>query len=224
MRAWSGTAGIRFRNRASDEILPSRFPRVPPQTIFGPETRRSRGGAPSQNRFETARPFDVKPAYLSGVHSAFVRGCGDQLRQRQAGKPRPGGVPGSALCRHPEPGAPPSRTMPYLAPSESAMRSALPATKQAAGVPSAWSQPLPVSHARPRRWCDAGSPGRQCVTAAQKAGVEGMVRNSGSDRERGRIRIRGRCNQPASVHHRRRRDAGATSIAAPFVAPPSLGR
>ncbi len=47
------------------------------------------------------------------------------------------------------------------APPESAPRSALPATRQAAGVPSAWSQPSPLSHARPRRWCDAGSPGRQ---------------------------------------------------------------
>ena len=50
------------------------------------------------------------------------------------------------------------------------MRSALPATRQAAGVPSAWSQPSQSTHERPRRWCDAGSLGRQSVTAAQKAG------------------------------------------------------
>ncbi len=35
---------------------------------------------------------------------------------------------------------------------------------------SAWSQPSQSTHARPRRWCDAGSPGRQCVLADQKAG------------------------------------------------------
>ncbi len=64
-------------------------------------------------------------------------------------------------------------------PSGSAMRSTLPATRQAVGVPSAWSQPSQSTHARPRRWCDAGSPGRNSVTAAQKAGVEGIVRNSG---------------------------------------------
>ena len=29
-------------------------------------------------------------------------------------------------------------------------------------------------HARPRRWCDAGPLGRQCVTADQKAGAEGI--------------------------------------------------
>ncbi len=50
------------------------------------------------------------------------------------------------------------------------MRSALPATREAAGAPSAWSQPSQSTHERPRRWCDAGSPGRQSVTAAQKAG------------------------------------------------------
>ncbi len=79
--------------------------------------------------------------------------------------------------------------------------------RRAIGVVAA----LPASHARPRRWCDAGSPGRQCVTAAQKAGDEGKVRNHSSDRDRGRIRIRGRWNQPASVHHHRRRDAGAST-------------
>ncbi len=83
---------------------------------------------------------------------------------------------------------------------------------------------LPATSARPRRWCDAGAPGRQSVTAAQKAGVEAMVRNNGSNRDRGRIHIRKRSNQPASVHHHRRRDAGATSIAAPLAAPTSDGR
>ncbi len=64
----------------------------------------------------------------------------------------------------------------YRAPSGSAMWSALPATRQAAGVPSAWSQPSQSTHERPRRWCDAGPPGRIGVTAAQKAGAEGRFR------------------------------------------------
>ncbi len=110
------------------------------------------------------------------------------------------------------------------APPGGAMRSAVPAKREAAGVPSAWSQPSQSTHARPRRWCDAGSPGRPSVPAAQKAGAEGMVRNNGSDRDRGRIRIRGRWDQPASVHHHRRRDAGATNISAPLAAPASRGR
>ena len=69
------------------------------------------------------------------------------------------------------------------------MRSALPATRQAAGVPSAWSQPFPISHARPRRWCDAGSLGRQSVTAAQKAGDEGRVRDSVRNQGQGQRQV-----------------------------------
>jgi len=34
--------------------------------MFGPEARRFRGGAPSQNRFETARPFKARTHQLSG--------------------------------------------------------------------------------------------------------------------------------------------------------------
>ncbi len=44
--------------------------------------------------------------------------------------------------------------------------------RRAIGVVAA----LPATHARPRRWCDAGPPGRNSVPAAQKAGDEG-VRN-----------------------------------------------
>ncbi len=70
----------------------------------------------------------------------------------------------------------PLRTNADRAPSGSAMRSAVPATRQAVGASSAWSQPCQSTPARPRRWCDAGPPGRQCVTATQKAGVEDIVR------------------------------------------------
>ena len=63
----------------------------------------------------------------------------------------------------------------YRAPSGSAMRSAVPATRQAAGVPSAWSQPFQSTHVRPRRWYDAGPLRRIGVTAAQKAGTAGAA-------------------------------------------------
>ncbi len=92
-------------------------------------------------------------------------------------EPPPGSVPRPAQWR-------------YRAPSGSAMHSAVPATRKAAGAPSAWSQPSQSTHARPRRWCDAGPPGRQSVTAAQKAGVEGMVRNHSSALTRTRTRNR----------------------------------
>ncbi len=72
------------------------------------------------------------------------------------------------------------------------MRSALPATRQAAGVPSAWSQPSQSTHKRPRRWCDAGPLRRQCVTAAQKAGAEDWSRNGDSVRDRGNSSVRDR--------------------------------
>ena len=49
---------------------------------------------------------------------------------------------------------------------------AVPATRQAAGVPSARSQPPPVTPARPRRWGDAGRPAAQAA-ADQKAGAPG---------------------------------------------------
>ncbi len=51
--------------------------------------------------------------------------------------------------------------------------------RRAIGVVAA----LPVTHARPRRWCDAGPLRRQSVTAAQKAGDEDRSRDS--DRNQG---------------------------------------
>jgi len=66
------------------------------------------------------------------------------------------------------------------------MTSAVQATRQAVGVPSAWSQPFQSTHKRPRRWCDAGSLGRPSVTAAQKAGAAGGFRGSGRQGKPGR--------------------------------------
>jgi len=96
----------------------------------------------------------------------------------RAGNPSPSGCPVRICAGTTSRRRVPLRTNADRAPSGSAMRSALPATRQAAGVPSAWSQPSPT-HSRPRRWCDAGPLGRQSVTTAQKAGDEGWVRDSG---------------------------------------------
>ncbi len=122
---------------------------------------------------------------------------------RSRGYPRPIGVPGPHLCRFDlsaerpaphkcRPGSLGERDAVFCSGHEAGRRRAI------GGVAA-----LPATSARPRRWCDAGPPGRQCVTAAQKAGAED------------RVRIRGRSNQPASLHHHRRRDVGATSVAAP---------
>ena len=92
------------------------------------------------------------------------------------GNPRPIGVPGPHLCRNDlsaerpaqhkcRPGSPGER-LEVSSPGHEVGR------RRAIGVVAA----LPSTHARPRRWCDAGPPGRNSVTAAQKAGDEG-VRN-----------------------------------------------
>ncbi len=97
------------------------------------------------------------------------------------GKPRPTGVPGMALCQKDLTATRPAPHKVHAGlPREARHTLVLPATRQAAGAPSAWSQPFQSTHARPRRWCDAGPPGRQSVTAAQKAGAEGRVRNHSS--------------------------------------------
>jgi len=117
-----------------------------------------------------ARPHKVRPTWCGSKaeadqdprNTAPHRGAGHGFVPEE----RHGGVspPAQGPCR---------------APSGGPMRSAVPAMRQAAGVPSAWSQPSQSTHEPPRRWCDAGPVGRQCVTAAQKAGDEYSVRDSG---------------------------------------------
>jgi len=77
------------------------------------------------------------------------------------------GVRGLTLCRRRSPATRRARTMSYRAPPGGMMNSALPATREAAGAPSAWSQPLKRPPERPRRWDDAEPP-----TADQKAGIQ----------------------------------------------------
>ncbi len=77
-----------------------------------------------------------------------------------------------------------------------------------------------------RDHADGATLGRRDAKASQRPrrpAMRAWSRGRGSNQDRGRIRICGRWNQPASVHHHRRRDAGATNIAAPFVAPTSRG-
>ncbi len=109
-----------------------------------------------------ARPHNVRQAWCGPGTKA------DQATRKTA--PHRGAGHGF-VPDEPHGGASRSAQGPCRAPPGRAMRSALPATRQAAGAPSAWSQPPQSTYARPRRWCDAGSPGRQCVTAAQKAGA-----------------------------------------------------
>ncbi len=110
--------------------------------------------------------------HRSALRSARVSRAMEPTRIGTPGIPRPIGVPGPALCRYPDPARLP---LPHNAVPGSLgrarSRSAVPATRQAAVVPSAWSQPHQSTHERPRRWCDAGPRGRISVTAAQKAGV-----------------------------------------------------
>ncbi len=99
-----------------------------------------------------------------------VGGRGSDRAQRQmpprvGGKTASLGVPGTALCRIDPPARGAPCTMPYRAPPGRAMRSSVPATKQAAGGPSAGSQPFQfTTYATPpmgrRRAAEGGPEGR----------------------------------------------------------------
>ncbi len=69
----------------------------------------------------------------------------------------------------------------YRAPSGTRWRSALPATRQAAGVPSAWSQPFQYNPRATTPMVRRRAAGPHGATAAQKAGAEGRFRNSGPE-------------------------------------------
>ena len=143
--------------------------RDPAAGLHGRKVPHRDAGLRAHRRKGAAGPHRIPAGKLSGA----------SFTSRARGNPRPTGVPGMALCRkNLHGGASRPAQGPCRAPPGRAMRSALPATRQAAGAPSAWSQPSQSTHARPRRWRDAGPPGRQSVTAAQKAGDEGRVRDS----------------------------------------------
>jgi len=82
------------------------------------------------------------------------------------------------------------------------MRKPVPAQKEAAGGPSAWSQPFNSPPERPRRWDDAGPP-----EADQKAGYAEnsvSVRGSGRDSDSGRGSDRNSISSSDSNQNRNR--------------------
>ncbi len=88
----------RVRIRASDEILRSRSPRVPPQTMFGPEGRLYSGALDPKiglRRHVRSRPIP-RTLRVDIPRSFEARGRG---ASRTPGEPRPIGVPGMALCQ-----------------------------------------------------------------------------------------------------------------------------
>ncbi len=97
---------------------------------------------------------------------------------RTRGIPRLIGVPGPHLCRYDLPEERPARHKCRPGSLGERLEVSSPGyeggRRRAIGVVAA----LPETHARPRRWCGAGSPGRQSVTAGRKAGVEDRVRDS----------------------------------------------
>ena len=70
------------------------------------------------------------------------------------------GVPGTALCLRCPAGCPPrsAQCRCRATPAGHHPGAAVHVTRQAAGVPSARSQPFPATPARPSRWDDAGTP------------------------------------------------------------------
>ncbi len=151
-----------------------------------PATRQAAGGGPEglcrENREQRQRPGQRQHP-------------GQRPRQRQmlsrvGGKEASIGVPGPALCRIDPSARGALRTMPYRAPTGSAMRSVAPATRQAAGVPSAGSQPFQfTTRATPpmgRRRAAEGGPEGRC----RENRGSGSGRGSGSIRDSGRDSVR----------------------------------
>ena len=114
----------------------------------------------------------------SGFSARKQRPAQRQNPTRARGKPRPIGVPGLTLCRIDAPASPcpPHNVIPgSLARRDEVSSPGYEAgRRRTIGVVAA----LPITSARPRRWCDAGPSGRPGATAAQKAGDDGSARNS----------------------------------------------
>ena len=145
-------------------------------------------------RREHDRVHDACPRPRSGTASGCPRLPRYATERLQATRTSPPpGVPGLTLCRiHHPVGASRSAQCQTGHSSGSAIRSALPATREAAGVPSAWSQPSQSTHERPRRWCDAGSLGRQSVSGTRRPAPRTGPGTATSDRGRGSSSVRDR--------------------------------
>ena len=104
-------------------------------------------------------------------------GSGSDSKQHSAPRATSGalrGVPGLTLCLRCPSGCTsrPAQCRYRATPAVHRSGAAVPATRQAAGAPSAWSHLSPASPARPRRWGDAGTPAARAA-ADQKAGAPG---------------------------------------------------
>ncbi len=142
MRSGSGTAAALFSGHEPPTRFSNRAPReCPLKRCLGPKRVAFGGGAPSQNRFETARPVKANTASPQGTHPAFFRGTRLGPRKGCAEHPAPTGCRVRICAGMTSRRRVPSSTNADRAPPGSAIRSALPATRQAAGAPSAWSQP-----------------------------------------------------------------------------------
>ncbi len=100
--------------------------------------------------------------------------------------------------------APPAQWR-YRAPSGSAMRSAVPVRSEAAGVPSAWSQPSPLypraTTSMVRRWAAEGGP--------EGRGSENRVREPYTTPQR---RVAISFPTPPRARHSRRRRSGPRTV------------
>ena len=115
----------------------------------GPEGRRP-GTPPQRQQSGTAiRVSNQRTAAAISTPRPSTRGYGAHR-----------GVPGTALCLRCPAGCPPrsAQCRCRAPPAGHRPGASLHATRQAAGAPSARSQPHPVTSARPRRWGDAGTP------------------------------------------------------------------
>jgi len=151
-----------------------RSPRPFPWRLPFPIQVRYRFVAPSSSWASCRQSMPPTPTWTSALQRCRFR---DPSRPGHAGHHVHWDVPGSQLWLIDHPALRRARHNCDTGHSTGrATRSILPPRRQAAGPPSAWSQPFQSTHERPRRWCDAGALGRQSVPASQKAGDEGWIR------------------------------------------------
>ena len=147
-----------------------RSPRPFPWRLPFPIQVRYRFVAPSSSWASCRQSMPPTPTWTSALQRCRFR---DPSRPGHAGHHVHWDVPGSQLWLIDHPALRRARHNCDTGHSTGrATRSILPPRRQAAGPPSAWSQPFQSTHERPRRWCDAGALGRQSVPASQKAGAE----------------------------------------------------
>ncbi len=176
----------------ADQVIrsASRYLRISPRATEDPVAiETTTGASPMHPPKRSTHIFASSSALARSIHRRPIR----QSVSSTKSEPSPGasstrnsdvevtregaslGVPGSALCRIDPPARGALSTMPYRAPPGSAMNSNLPAQKQAAGVPSAGSQPFQFS-------TDATPPmGRR---RAAEGGPEGRNRENRDQRQR----------------------------------------